>query len=55
MLIFLATGAIDGCDAGSELPEGFVLGNGFVATAVGSWVSLTFRVGDEKVNPDALK
>jgi hypothetical protein len=36
MVIFLATGAIEGCDAGSELPVGFVLGSGFVATAVGS-------------------
>ena len=58
---FLAAGAIDGCDAGSELEEGLALcvgvtlGDGSGTTADASCVNLTFNVGDEKVNPAALK
>ena len=58
MVDFFTTGAETCCEGRSLVAtgvgEGVEIGSG-TATAFVSWVSLTFKVGEEKVKPAALK
>jgi len=52
---FFATTTGDVEEPASALAEGFALGVGVAATADTSCVNFTFRVGEEKVKPAALR